>query len=286
MRVDLHCHSTASDGALSPLALCQRAVERGVELLAITDHDTVAGVQAVREQLRSYPLPTLRLLNGVEYSSVWNHLGVHVVGLGIDDTHPATIAACRFFAEARRERADMIGARLAKLGMPGAAEGALALAGAAQIGRPHFARYLLAQGFVRSEDEAFDRFLGTGKPGDIKTLWPELAEVIGWIREAGGVPVLAHPIKYRQTAARLRRLVADFAGAGGQAIEVVVGRQLADESRFIGQLCQQHDLAASVGSDFHGPSPWCELGEIRELPVGCVPVWERWTGSKWTMSEQ
>ena len=286
MRVDLHCHTTASDGALNPLLLCQRAVDHGVELLAITDHDTVAGVQAVREQLRNNPLPALRLLNGVEYSSVWSHLGVHVVGLGIDDAHPATIAACRFFAEARRERADMIGARLTKLGMPGAVEGASALAGDAQIGRPHFARYLLAQGYVRSEDEAFERFLGAGKPGDIKTLWPELAEVVDWIRAAGGVPVLAHPIKYRLTAARLRRLVADFTAAGGQAVEVVVGRQLADESRFVGQLCRQHELAASVGSDFHAPSTWCELGEIRELPAGCVPVWERWTSSKWTMSER
>lgn len=286
MRVDLHCHTTASDGALSPLALCQRAAQHGVELLAITDHDSVAGIRAAREALRTDPLHTLRLLSGVEYSTVWNHLGVHVVGLGIDEEHAATREACRFFDEARRTRADMIGARLAKLRMPGATEGALALAGEAQIGRPHFARYLLAQGHVRSEDEAFDRFLGAGKPGDVKSLWPPLAEVVGWIRAAGGVPVLAHPIKYRQTGARLRRLVADFAACGGGAVEVVVGRQLPDESRFIAQLCQQHGLAASVGSDFHGPSPWCELGVINALPVGCVPVWERWMNSQCAMTEQ
>lgn len=286
MRVDLHCHSTASDGALSPLALCQRAAQHGVELLAITDHDSVAGIRAARAALREQPLPALRLLTGVEYSTVWNHLGVHVVGLGVDEDHPATLEACHFFDEARRTRADMIGARLAKLRMPGATEGALALAGEAQIGRPHFARYLLAQGYVRSEDEAFDRFLGTGKPGDVKSLWPPLAEVVGWIRAAGGVAVLAHPIKYRQTGARLRRLVADFAACGGGAVEVVVGRQLADESRFVAQLCLQHGLAASVGSDFHGPSPWCELGVINALPAGCVPVWERWMNNQCAMTEQ
>lgn len=286
MRVDLHCHTTASDGALSPLALCQRAAEHGVELLAITDHDSVAGIRAAREALREHPLPALRLLTGVEYSTVWNHLGVHVVGLGVDEGHAATLEACRFFDEARRTRADMIGARLAKLRMPGATEGALALAGEAQIGRPHFARYLLAQGYVRSEDEAFDRFLGSGKPGDVKSLWPPLAQVVDWIRAAGGVPVLAHPIKYRQTGARLRRLVADFAACGGGAVEVVVGRQLADESRFVAQLCTQHGLAASVGSDFHGPSPWCELGVINALPAGCVPVWERWMNNQCAMTEQ
>jgi predicted metal-dependent phosphoesterase TrpH len=268
------------------LALCQRAAEHGVELLAITDHDSVAGVQMARAALQSQPLPSLQLLAGVEYSTVWNHIGVHVVGLGIDDRHPATITACRFFADARSQRADMIGARLAKLGMPGAAEGARALAGSAQIGRPHFARFLLAQGYVRSEDDAFDRFLGAGKPGDIKALWPPLTDVVGWIREAGGVAVLAHPIKYRQTGARLRRLVADFAACGGEAVEVVVGRQIADESRFIGQLCRQHGLTASVGSDFHGPSPWTELGVIHDLPPGCVPVWERWMSDTCAMTDQ
>ncbi|MDB6060461.1 MAG: phosphoesterase [Verrucomicrobiaceae bacterium] len=276
MRADLHCHTNASDGLLDPIALCDRAAQRGVELLAITDHDTVAGVQAARDYMRSQLLPAFQLLVGIEYSSVWAHIGVHIVGLGIDDSHTATIEACRFYGKARRERAEMIGTRLTKLGMPGATEGALALAGSAQIGRPHFARYLLAQGHVRSEDEAFTRYLGAGKPGDIKALWPPMDEVVSWIRAAGGVPVLAHPIKYRQTGARLRRLVAEFAACGGQAVEVVVGRQVADESRFVGQLCQQNGLAASQGSDFHGPSPWCELGDIHALPAGSTPVWQRW----------
>lgn len=275
MRVDLHCHSTASDGALDPPALCRRAAERGVELLAITDHDTVAGVRAARAQLQSAPLAGFRLLAGVEYSAVWNHLGIHVVGLGIDIDHPATRSACAFYGDARRQRAQLIGERLAKLRMPGATEGALALAGDAQVGRPHFARFLVAQGYVRSEDEAFDRFLGSGRPGDVKSLWPPLAEVVGWINAAGGAAVLAHPGKYRQTGARLRKLAADFAACGGAAIEAVVGRQLADESRFVAELCRNNGLAASVGSDFHAPSPWCELGDIHPLPAGCAPVWER-----------
>ncbi len=276
MRVDLHSHTTASDGSLSPAELCLRAVAQGVDLLAITDHDTVNGYCEAADWLRGQDLP-LQLLAAVEYSCVWKNISVHVVGLGIDAEHAATQAAGVYFRDARRERAAMIGAKLTKLGMPGSLEGALALAGASQIGRPFFARFLVAQGYVRSEDEAFDRYLGAGKPGDIRLLWPELAEVIAWIRAAGGVAVLAHPNKYRLTATRLRRLVADFKAYGGEAIEVVVGRQPADTTAFMAQLCRQNELAGSVGSDFHKPGQvWCELGRIDDFPVACEPVWKRW----------
>ena len=281
MHVDLHSHTDASDGALSPADLCGLAVSRGVELLAITDHDTVAGYRAARDCLRagagdSADMP-LRLVPAVEYSSIWSSLGVHVVGLGIDVEHTATLAACSYYGEARRRRAGMIGERLAKLGMPGAAEGALALAGSAQVGRPHFARYLVRQGHVRSEEEAFDRYLGAGRPGDIKLLWPELGAVVDSIRAAGGIAVLAHPLKYRLTATRLRRLVADFAACGGGAMEVVVGRQTQQDTLFLARLAEQHGLQASVGSDFHGPgTAWSQLGDIAELPGNCEPVWLRW----------
>ena len=277
MRVDLHSHTNASDGTLSPADLCAHAQRCGVALLAITDHDTVAGYRTAQNYLQQQAVVPLRLLPAIEYSSVWNNLGIHVVGLDIDVDHASTLGACRYLGEARCERAQMIGDRLAKLGMPGATAGALALAGSAQVGRPHFARYLVAQRHVRTEDEAFDRYLGSGKPGDVKLLWPELAQVVGWIKEAGGVPVLAHPLKYRQTATRLRRLVAEFAACGGEAIEVVVGRQSAQDSQFIAQLAAQHKLAASVGSDFHGAThTWSQLGEISDLPKICEPVWQRW----------
>ena len=276
MRVDLHCHSRASDGSLSPSELCERARQRSLQLLAITDHDTVEGYRAARDWLRQQGEGAPRLLAGVEYSCVWQNLGVHVVGLDIDIDCESSRAALAALRDARRRRAELIGERLAKLGMPGACEGALALAGDGQVGRPHFARYLVQQGHVRSEDEAFERYLGTGKAGDIKALWPNLEEVVARIRAAGGVPVLAHPLKYRQTATRLRKLVLAFQAAGGAAIEVVVGRQAADESRFMAQLCRQYGLEASVGSDFHRPGPWCELGDIAVLPADCEPVWRRW----------
>lgn len=276
MRIDLHCHSNASDGSLEPALLCERALACGVDLLAITDHDTVAGFAAASAWLQQQGAP-LRLLPAVEFSCVWQKLSVHVVGLDIDIDSPAARDAVAYFLDARRRRAELIGARLAKLGMPGACEGALAVAGASQIGRPHFARFLLQRGYVRSEDEAFERYLGAGKAGDVQVLWPTLEEVVAWILAAGGVPVLAHPLKYRQTAARLRRLVAAFKAAGGAALEVVVGRQGADDTRFMAQLCRQHELQASVGSDFHRPGLWAELGDIGPLPAECEPVWSRWS---------
>jgi len=282
LRVDLHSHTNASDGTLSPPDLCQYALRCGVELLAITDHDSVAGCRAAQMWLQQEcatqnSAPPLRLIPAVEYSTVWNTIGLHVVGLGIAADHPATAEACEFYGDARQRRAEMIGDRLAKLGMPGATAGALALAGSAQVGRPHFARYLVAQRHVRSEEEAFERFLGAGKPGDIKLLWPELSQVIAWIKAAGGIPTLAHPLKYRLTATRLRKLVADFAAAGGGAMEVVVGRQSVQDSQFLAQLAAQHHLSASVGSDFHGVTTYgARLGEISDLPKICDPVWTRW----------
>lgn len=280
MRVDLHCHTTASDGGLDPAALCQRAVAQGVELLAITDHDTVRGYREAAAWLATQDLP-LRLVPAAEYSCVWRNLSVHVVGLNIDIEHPTALAAEAYFDTARRERAALIGAKLARLGIEGALEGALALAGSSQIGRPYFARYLVAQGVVRSEEEAFDRYLGAGKAGDVRVLWPELAAVVEWITAAGGIAVLAHPAKYRLTATRLRSLVADFAACGGAALEAVVGRQVLDTTAFMVQLCRQHGLAASVGSDFHKPGlGWSELGKIDDLPAGCEPVWMRWLNSE------
>lgn len=280
LRIDLHCHTTASDGALTPSALCQRALERRIDLLAITDHDTVAGYRAARAWLAGQGErgSALQLLAGVEYSCVWQGVNVHVVGLGIDVDHPATLAAGEFFNTARRERADLIGRRLARLGIEGATEGALAQAGEGQVGRPHFARYLLERGVVGSVDEAFDRYLGAGKTGDVQTTWPSLAQVVAWIVEAGGAAVLAHPLKYKLTSAKLRRLVGAFAGCGGCALEVVNGRQSTDGTAQLARLCRELGLEASAGSDFHAPGPhWNDLGDSGTLPPACVPVWRRWT---------
>ncbi len=277
MLVDLHCHTTASDGALTPGELCGRAAARGVGLLAITDHDTVAGFRAAEAWLRQQPELALRLLPAVEYSSLWQGVNIHVVGLGIDVDCAASQAATTFLQSARAERAVVIGERLEKLGFAGAYAGARELAGEAQIGRPHFARFLQQRGHVTSMDQAFDRYLGAGKPGDVKLMWPSLPQVVEWVTAAGGVAVLAHPLKYKMTNARLRRLIEAFKAAGGGALEVISSSQSADGTAHLAQLCQQYDLEASLGSDFHLPLSYApDLGGCAKLPASCRPVWQRW----------
>jgi predicted metal-dependent phosphoesterase TrpH len=278
-RVDLHSHTNASDGNLTPEQLCRRAVELRIDMLAITDHDTAAGFRAARAFLDSQrdddPLP-LQLIPAAEFSCVWRNMNIHIVALGLDVEHPAAQAAFEFLQSAREQRAVMIDAKLDKLRMPGTYAGAKALAGEAQVGRPHFARFMVTRGYVSSVDAAFDRYLGAGKVGDIKVVWPSMEQAVEWINGAGGVAVLAHPLKYRLTATRLRLLVAEFKAVGGTAMEVVTGRQQQDWS-FLAQLCRQHELEASQGSDFHGPGlSWGDLGQISPMPGGCTPVWQRW----------
>tara|TARA_R100001480_G_scaffold3576_20_gene9331 strand:- start:672 stop:1538 length:867 start_codon:yes stop_codon:yes gene_type:complete len=274
--IDFHTHTTASDGALSPVALLERARDRGIRLLAITDHDTVAGYRAVAAEYNA-TAGEMRVVPGVELSCVWSGVTVHVVGLGMDCDHPVLAAGLARLAAARSERARVIAERLAKLGFPGALQGALAEAGESQVGRPHFAAWMVTRGHVSSVAKAFDRYLGQGKPGDVKAFWPELAEVTAWIVAAGGVAVLAHPLKYKLTRSKLRRLVADFTSAGGNAVEILNGRQTPDQSRQLRQLALETGLEVSAGSDFHQDAAWgAEVGvELRHLG-GLRGVWQRW----------
>lgn len=272
MIIDFHTHSHASDGALSPAALLQRAIEAGITQFALTDHDTVAGYR----QLRELAIPAaMQLVAGVELSCQWAGSTIHVVGLGVDVENPGFAAGLARLDAGRRERAGIIAAKLEKIDMPGALAGALDQAGDSQVGRPHFAAWMIAQGHVPDANTAFSKHLGAGKLGDVKACWPQLAEVTGWICEAGGTAVLAHPLKYRFTRAKLKRLLADFTAAGGRAMEVFSGRQMPEQTADLCRLVRELDLLASVGSDFHrdfdyGPG----LGvDTLQLPGG-VELWQ------------
>ncbi|MEQ9464635.1 MAG: PHP domain-containing protein [Haliea sp.] len=276
MLIDFHTHTTASDGALSPEQLVDRARSRGIRLFAITDHDTVAGYRAAAAHYSPCE-GEMSLLAGLEFSCVWSGATIHVVGLGVDCAHPVLEQGVARLAAARVDRGRVIAERLAKLGFPGALEGARLEAGDSQLGRPHFAAWMVEQGYVADVGTAFDRYLGRGKPGDVKAFWPTLAEVTGWIVAAGGVAVLAHPLKYKLTRSKLQRLVADFKEAGGEAVEVVNGRQTPEQTRQLCRLALECSLEVSLGSDFHRDSPWGpELGvELRHLG-SLRGVWERW----------
>jgi predicted metal-dependent phosphoesterase TrpH len=271
MIADLHSHSTASDGELAPLALLRRAEQQGVELMAITDHDCVDGYLAVKDQWQQQ---TMRLIAGVELSCLWGKRLIHVVGLNIDVDNQQLSTGLAQQQLARKQRAQLIDAKLVKCGFSGGLEYVTELAGNSQIGRPHFARFLVEKGYVRSENEAFNRYLGAGKVGDVKELWPAMETVVGWIKASGGVAVLAHPLHYKMTATKLKALIGDFKQYGGAAIEVVSGKQAKDQTQQLAKLAQQFELHASIGSDFHKPgTPWRELGQVGQLPAPCQPVW-------------
>lgn len=274
MIYDLHTHSNASDGILSPEALVSRAKQRGVTHLALTDHDTVQGLQSARQQAA---LEDLVLIDGIELSCVWAGRGIHVVGLNIDPESAELQSAIAAQKEAREMRAIEIGRRLEKAGIRGALEGAQKLAGEAVLGRPHFARFLVAEGHVNNIAGAFKQYLGAGKLGDVKHRWPDIAEVTAIIVQAGGVPVLAHPAKYELTRTKLRELLAEFKACGGLAVEVISGQQPPNETETMAGMANLFGLHASCGSDFHVPDqPWQELGGFSHLPSGCTPVWQLW----------
>lgn len=271
---DLHAHSTASDGTLTPAELMARAAAGGVQVMALTDHDTLAGLDEAADAAAGHGIG---FVPGVEISVTWNKQTVHIVGLGVDRTNAALRDGLAGLAEYRDWRAREIGRRLAKAGIEDAFEGAKAFSNGRLIGRTHFARFLVQAGHADNVGQVFKRFLVSGKPGHVSGQWASLADALGWINGAGGQAVIAHPARYRMTRSKLRRLIAEFAELGGAAIEVVSGSHSKDEYFTMARHAADFDLAASAGSDFHGPeNPWIELGRLPDLPPGCRPVWRDW----------
>ncbi len=271
---DLHSHSNCSDGILRPEALLSRAKTQGVTTLALTDHDTIAGYN---EAARAASVQGIDLIPGIEFSCLWRGMGIHIVGLNFDPDHSGLVQACQQQSEARSRRAEKIALKLAKCGFEDTLQGAARYAGSGVIGRPHFARYLVDTGAVKNHAEAFKRYLGAGKPGDVKQEWPDIATAVDWINSAGGTAVLAHPDKYNMTRTKLRAVIEEFIEAGGRAMEVVSGRQTPQLTRDMAKLAERYELWASCGSDFHVPDqPWQELGRFSELPDLCDPVWDHW----------
>lgn len=269
---DLHCHSTASDGALSPADLVLRAQRQGVTTLALTDHDTTAGLAEARSQAAAIGV---KFIDGIELSTTWEGKCLHIVGLNIDPTYPPLAEATQNLQTTRMQRAEQIALKLEKKHIAGALEAVKKAAGDGMITRTHFADFLLSQGHVCTQQEAFDRYLAKGKPAYVSTPWAELGVAVNWITESGGVAVLAHPLRYNLTANWMKRLLAAFKETGGQGIEVVTGRITSEEIRMSADYARRFDLAGSAGSDFHNPdNQWVELGRLASLPAGVKPVWE------------
>lgn len=273
---DLHCHSTVSDGTMAPTALVERAAANGVDLLALTDHDEVGGLD---EAQRAADALGLRFVTGTEISVSWgDDQTVHIVGLNIDHRHADLIAGLAHVRGGRDVRAERMAEELAKVGIDGAYAGAMKYVGnPALISRSHFARYIVERGFARDVKTVFEHWLAKGKPGYVSHPWAALADALGWIRDAGGVAVIAHPARYRLTPAERRILYATFKELGGQGIEVISGSANEAEVRELAGIAREFGFLASRASDFHGPGEsYSELGRMAQLPPDLKPVWAEW----------
>ena len=271
---DLHMHSNASDGQLSPDELLRLAAESGVNVASITDHDTVAAY----DRIDSARHTSLSLVPGIELSTTWQRRSIHVVGINVDPASGSMSEAVSFQQRARMDRARTIGDRLDRLGASNCFEAALEIADGAVIGRPHFAAHLVSSGFVKDERTAFKKYLGAGKPGDVRCGWASLEQVISWITRSGGTAVVAHPAKYGFTTTKLKTMLADFVAHGGRGIEVVCGRQDSSLTRRMGTIAREFGLLASTGSDFHRPgNAWSKPGLFDPLPENVTAIWEQWT---------
>ena len=275
---DLHCHSNISDGTLTPTEVVNRAAERGVKVLALTDHDDISGLGEARAVAAQHGMV---FVNGVEISVTWRKHTLHIVGLGIDPEYLPLVEGLRGVRGGRGERARKMADELAKVGIGGVFQGALKFAdNPNMIGRTHFARYLVEAGHCKDVKSVFNRYLATGKPGYVPHQWANLADAISWIRGSGGVAVLAHPGRYMvgklsMGKKTMHELLTEFVFLGGQALEVVTGSHTPEQYAEFARYADEFGLLSSCGSDFHGPGEsYRDMGRLPDLPLICRPVWQ------------
>jgi predicted metal-dependent phosphoesterase TrpH len=273
--VDLHTHSKVSDGLLAPAELVRKAAELGVDTLALTDHDDVRGLPEARAAAKE---AGITFINGVEISVSWETTTLHIVGLHMDPENAVLNDGLRGIRLGREERAKGMALALNECGIDGCLEGAYSYADNKEmVGRTHFARYLVEKGVVPDVKTAFKHYLVKGKPGYTPQVWASLEDSVAWLHGAGGVAVIAHPGRYKLGAGPLRRLFAQFKETGGDALEVVTGNHTAEQARYFAGMSKAFGLAASRGSDYHGPGESYALpGRLPQLPAGLTPVWELW----------
>ena len=278
-RIDLHSHTNCSDGSLSPQTLVDRATNFQIDVLAITDHDTVAGLDIAQKHIEDKNIP-LKLIDGIEISTAWQGFEIHIVGLNIDKNNSALTSLIVQQQQAREQRAISMGEKLTKCGFPTVYADAKAMAGDGSITRAHFAKVLHQQGHVSTMQQAFDKYIGKkgskGQRAYVKPNWCSIEEAIVAIHQAGGSAVMAHPIRYDLSAKWLRRLIVHFAEVAGDGLEVVLPQMSPDQRQKMLAYCQEYNLHASMGSDFHYPNKWSDLGRNLTMPVGAKPVWAQW----------
>lgn len=270
---DLHSHTTSSDGSLTPSELMQRADIKQIEALAITDHDTISGLIEAKEAIEKLNLKT-KLVNGVEISTKWHGYEIHIVGLCIDIDDAVLTQTLDTQLKHRDIRAQAISDKLAKKGIENVFEDALKKARGRSVSRTHFAQVLLERGLISNFDMAFKKFLGKGKSAYVSPNWMDIQSAINIIHRAGGIAVLAHPIRYDMSNKWLTKLIEEFAELNGDGIEVGLTQISLNQRQHMSRLAELNNLYSSQGSDFHSPAKWIELGRNLKLTEKCRPVWQ------------
>lgn len=271
--IDLHCHSTFSDGVLSPEELIQKAVDQQITCLSLTDHDTIAGYV---DLLKAASTTSIKIIQGIELSTRWKKYDIHILGYQIQ-ANPSLEKLIECQNTSRVTRAQEIGSALEGLGVSDAYQKACLLAGHTRVGRPHFAQVLINEGRVRDMKAAFSQFLGRGKGAYVPTPWLSVTEAVEGIVQSGGQAVIAHPLKYGLTRSKLHELINDFKDAGGVGMEVVSGEMMHTHIQEMAGTCMRFNLLASSGSDYHGDTQSrTRLGRQQQLPETCTPIWREW----------
>jgi len=275
VNIDLHCHSTASDGLLKPGKLVARAAANGVEVLALTDHDDLSGLAEARAEAESQGI---RFVDGVEISVTWERTTVHIVGLQVDPEDPVLRSGLESIREGRARRAEKMGEALDAAGIPDSLAGARIYAeNPTLISRSHFARHLVKTGRARDVRSVFQRYLVKGKPGYVPHLWASLADAMSWIRASGGIAVVAHPGRYKFSKVEMKTFLAEFRDCGGAGIEVVTGSHSPEQYLEFARVAREFGLRASRGSDYHGKGESkADLGALPQLPDDLSPIWRDW----------
>lgn len=270
-KIDLHSHSKASDGAFTPAMLVQRAIDRGLTHLALTDHDCIGGI----EEAITAAYGKLQLIPGAELSATWNNTQIHIVGLFLDIKSKGLSEFLEKQSMLRVRRAEEIGHKLEKQGFANAYEECKKRATpGATITRGNYASYIVEMGRAQSTEDAFNCYLKKGKSCYVKTPWDGIDAAVNAIKAAGGAAVLAHPRRYTLTNTKLRALIEDFKSCGGDGLEVSSSQMKPDDRVYLASLCKNYDLKASLGSDFHNIGPFRELGFNLVLPDDVPKIWE------------
>jgi len=261
---------------LSPTALANLAYEKGVKVLSLTDHDEIAGIQ---EACFMAAKRQITLLPGVEISASWKGRTLHVLGLNIRPETPVLVRGLHQIRMVREDRARRMARSLEKSGIPQVLDGVRKLVRHRVISRTHFARFLIKQGYAKNMKAVFKRYLTAGKPGFVAGEWAPLADVVGWIRAAGGQAVVAHPGRYHLSITQLNSLMEDFLSCGGEGLEVVTPAHNVEVTAKMRALAERYRLRMSQGSDFHDPDGWVKPGGFVPLAEDCLPIWSLWDHS-------